>query len=742
MNNDAITQHKNALNALLRAIEPKPRRDLIPDAYEKLAEADRTFLDLANHTANTDRELRIAVVGQVKAGKSSFLNALLFNGDEILPKAITPKTAALTIIRHGEQLRAEVEFYDTDEWQNIMDNEKKYHEWISNERDRILKDQEEDKGGLLRRKTISREELNDEYFRRKVPEIYASAHELIKMVQDNGIIPKEYLGTKIPVTASTTAELSNQLNEYVGANGRFTPLVKCSYLYYNLPQLDGKEIVDTPGLNDPVISRGQMTKKFLAKCDVVFVLSYAGQFLDQSDMNLLHEQLPEAGVSDVIVAGSKFDILLKGESKKHKNILKLIDTLDETLRSRAKEEFRRRLHNARSNHEGKMYSSILNSFEKFPELFISAMAYAAAQHFDAPSDEEKRLIDELNSLYPNDTVFDVETLHEFSNMGEASPIRAALAEKYAEKERILAEKMDRFLSGQRDGLRRIREEIKSEALRGKERLQNGDIHVLEERSKQISSRLKAGQGKVELAFEEGISDIKKKLSLLLTEMKEISTRFSRLDVKSESKVDYYEVSTSRWYNPFSWGSSETRSRTVTYRYADTHEAINQVEDYVISSEKQLKNVFCTLLDIPALQKNIKEAVMNLFDLGDPNLDAENDILIPVQKAILKINIPEVELGNSDYTKEITSKFSSGRVDENQVEALRTAQRNAIAAVFKNFEAAVNKENSRVVSCLEKTQREFTADLSKDIVADLEMLGKQLKEREKSLKEYNDLLAVL
>ena len=213
-------------------------------------------------------------------------------------------------------------------------------------------------------------------------------------------------------------------------------------------------------------------------------------------------------------------------------------------------------------------------------------------------------------------------------------------------------------------------------------------------------------------------------------------------MKSESKVEYYEVSTSRWYNPFSWGSSETRSRTITYRYAETHEAINQVEEYVISSEKQLKKAICTLIDIPVLQKNILEAVMKLFDLSDPNLDAENDILIPVRKAITKITVPEVELGNSDYTKEITSKFSSGRVDESQVDALRTAQRNAITAVLKNLEAAVNKENSRVVSCLEKTQKEFTSDLVKDIVADLEKLGKQLKEREKSLKQYDELLAAL
>ncbi len=57
-----------------------------------------------------DRNLKIAVVGQMKAGKSSFLNALLFPID-VLPKAATPMTAALTKLGYAKQPYAEIEFY-------------------------------------------------------------------------------------------------------------------------------------------------------------------------------------------------------------------------------------------------------------------------------------------------------------------------------------------------------------------------------------------------------------------------------------------------------------------------------------------------------------------------------------------------------------------------------------------------------------------------------------------------------
>ena len=50
-----------------------------------------------------NRKLNIGVVGQVKAGKSSFLNTLLFGGQEILPKASTPKTATLTKMEYAKE---------------------------------------------------------------------------------------------------------------------------------------------------------------------------------------------------------------------------------------------------------------------------------------------------------------------------------------------------------------------------------------------------------------------------------------------------------------------------------------------------------------------------------------------------------------------------------------------------------------------------------------------------------------
>ena len=46
--------------------------------------------------------LTIGVIGQMKCGKSTFLNSFVFE-DDVLPAATTPMTAALSVITYGER---------------------------------------------------------------------------------------------------------------------------------------------------------------------------------------------------------------------------------------------------------------------------------------------------------------------------------------------------------------------------------------------------------------------------------------------------------------------------------------------------------------------------------------------------------------------------------------------------------------------------------------------------------------
>ena len=139
-------------------------------------------------------------------------------------------------------------------------------------------------------------------------EIYTSAREIVDMVKRNGVDTAPYLEKGIDrIEFDTYEDLISSLNDYVGEDGRFTPIVKAVTLFLNKDEFKGLSIVDTPGLNDPIASRTIRTKEFMEVCDVIFFLSQSGSFLDKSDWILLSSQLPQKGVKKLVLIASKYD---------------------------------------------------------------------------------------------------------------------------------------------------------------------------------------------------------------------------------------------------------------------------------------------------------------------------------------------------------------------------------------------------------------------------------------------------
>ncbi len=57
------------------------------------------------------QNLYLALVGQVKRGKSTLLNALI--GKDILPSSIVPVTAIPTFVRYSDRVMVDVVFFDS-----------------------------------------------------------------------------------------------------------------------------------------------------------------------------------------------------------------------------------------------------------------------------------------------------------------------------------------------------------------------------------------------------------------------------------------------------------------------------------------------------------------------------------------------------------------------------------------------------------------------------------------------------
>jgi len=97
----------------------------------------------------------------------------------------------------------------------------------------------------------------------------------------------------------------------VGADGKYVAITKAVTLYKNMELLRGVEIVDTPGFNDPVVSREARTREFLSKADAVLLLLYAGRPFDATDREILFKTVGSAGTGRVLVGINKYDTVVR-----------------------------------------------------------------------------------------------------------------------------------------------------------------------------------------------------------------------------------------------------------------------------------------------------------------------------------------------------------------------------------------------------------------------------------------------
>lgn len=234
--------------------------------------------------------LTLGVIGQMKCGKSTFLNAFVFE-DDVLPSATTPMTAALSVITYGAEKKIEAEFYTRDEWADQKLNATKSTENV------------------------------DEVTKSKIQ----SAQELVEKSRNLPGPVESFLG-------KTKADSFDNLIDYVGADGKFVSITKAVKIYYPKEYLKGVEIVDTPGFNDPIVSREERTKEFLRRADVVLLMLYAGRPFDATDRSILFKNVGQCGIGRVLIGINKYDIPYENGETEDEIVKYVVEQLENAAR--------------------------------------------------------------------------------------------------------------------------------------------------------------------------------------------------------------------------------------------------------------------------------------------------------------------------------------------------------------------------------------------------------------------------
>lgn len=207
----------------------------------------------------------IGITGVLSAGKSTFLNALL--GQEVLGTSSVPETANLSVLRYGETPRARVHFWSKEQWEDL-ESQGAYDSHLQ----AFVKE-------------------SKEHFKDKLQDFITSP----KYTKD--------------------IEL-NELSAYTSANhtSKFCNLVEKVELFMPLAFLEnGVEIVDTPGLDDPITKREDITREYIEHCDMLIHIMNASCAATQKDIDFILEALLEQNISRLLVVLTRIDLLTQKE---------------------------------------------------------------------------------------------------------------------------------------------------------------------------------------------------------------------------------------------------------------------------------------------------------------------------------------------------------------------------------------------------------------------------------------------
>ncbi|MEL6207500.1 MAG: dynamin family protein, partial [Pseudomonadota bacterium] len=235
---------------------------------------------------------KVAVIGQVKAGKSTFLNAFLYSHD-LLPSHVNPWTSVVTNIRlnvPGDPVSgARFEFFAEHDWQEIAAGQSKIRKLT----EQLLPGFDTE---LLRKQS-------DEMRARAESRLGSQFEKLLGTSHDYDFVSADLLKTYVCAGPGSEASSEND------ALGRYASLTKVADIYTRLPEFQVPTIItDTPGVNDPFLVRDEFTCRSLDKSDVFIVVLSAHQPLTEVDIALIRI-LAKQDSKDVLIFVNRIDEL-------------------------------------------------------------------------------------------------------------------------------------------------------------------------------------------------------------------------------------------------------------------------------------------------------------------------------------------------------------------------------------------------------------------------------------------------
>ncbi len=772
MNAQELIQ-KNALVEKVikeQGLQEKAGSFIIENAVIKTEELEKTIKGMQAE----GRDLKVGIIGRVKAGKSSLLNALIFEGVEVLPKAATPMTASLTILKYAKTLSAEVEFYSPKDIAEL----KNEHERYVREFNRIVEEEvkkQKEKQSLSNRTKERLKKFSNKFSRNKSEEAapkenilsdegivkraeriaknelekdarLVSSHDQYEKMKKSGLLNTETKDSRIQ--ANSLEELNQKLLQFVGANGKYMPYTKAVQISLNNPNLKDLEVIDTPGVNDPIISREERTKALLKDCDVVFIVSPSNQFLTDSDMSLFDRVSNKEGLQEIYFVASQADsaVLSMSEVEKSNHHLPTaFENAQKALSSQLNNIMEKLIENYPNQQE------IFEKAIKNGVILASGVCFSMYKDFNnqaswernQKTEEYHNALRNLRDFYPDAFSSDDKSKESLLFLSNMSAIEERLEKAAKEKEKIMSQKLQDYAQSQANNLHSLIAQLLQDLEEEKKRVKNADMGTIKE---QIEAYEKL-YGNIETGFdgvyEEFILHFINNIRASLEETLKKAIQTAKTCSREEEEEERY---TERVKQGGAWGSFK---RNFLF-WADDDAGYDEVErtratikagavlDYLTEMHERCESA---LNDSANSFKVVfkKELYAKVFSqlreiISDDLIDE-----VAFKKSVMAV-LDSIEFKEFDYTlpSEIGAKTGFLKGDE------ANAFIQSVGNYVRGFEAETKKDVKGYIQGLREAleRQNFASDTLQKLKENMQNLHNQMQNKEQSIAQLDAKIKAL
>ncbi len=296
----------------------------------------------------------------------------------------------------------------------------------------------------------------------------------------------------------------------MGADGKYMPYTKAVRISLNNPNLKDLEVIDTPGVNDPIASREERTKALLKDCDVVFTVSPSGQFLTDSDMSLFDRVSHKEGLQEIYFVASQADSAVLSMSEVEKS--------NQHFSTTAFENAQKSLSSELNNIMEKLIQKYPNQREVFEKakaikngvILASGVCFSMHKDFEnqaswernQKTEEYHNTLRNLRDAYPDAFNSDEKPKESLLLVSHMGAIEERLKKAAQEKEKIMSQKLQGYAESQANNLHKFIAQLLQDLEEEKKRVKNADISAIKEQIEAYENL----SGKIEMGFRDAYEE--------------------------------------------------------------------------------------------------------------------------------------------------------------------------------------------------------------------------------------------